>query len=1012
MNFYHSRGYVMKTVKRFLDERLDLANKRTDEAEKLRVKFVQDYPIEKILQLKLEEFILSPKGSGYENTFCRRIRYELEGLAHMGNVWPNTFGVYLKNGTQYELSDGLKKQFGDDFEKAFVWIKEEIVCLLNSMKNDDYEKIVNSKLNSSFKYKLLIVYFPEKLIPVCTRSVLENYCACVGVETKSQEDSLYKNLKLKKAKDESPVFAKWTNSLFMQFCDWLMRNDKSVDISKLDITSMQEKGKISMKKYSVNDAVWIATALMANEMYDEHHVLSEEYYYFKQVDIVKRAQMLTEDNVDNARVSWWCCADAKKHIYNYLRSGLAFDNNTRRLSMLDEFPEKTYPEGLDMSDVLITEDKTLTMGELFAFVKEEYSSIFKGENSNSSYWPSLEEYNPGISKEKWIELLQDSNVTSEDILIMLYRMLELGGESTCSNLAEQFGGSAFAYNVWGRTLGEHVHKTVGCPLCKKGDKNRFYTIPFVGRDVWENGHDRYSWKLRDELKEALESDMISDLNKKLRENARKFINNMNKTEYAKNMILYGPPGTGKTYATVVYAVAIIEGKEIETVEAEAYSDVFARYEEYKKEGLVAFTTFHQSYGYEEFIEGIKPVVDADREGIGYTIEDGVFKNFCKNANMPINQMIDHNAKIWKVVLQSGDLVTSNTVKFECFNEGKIMYDWKTKEEHIGTYAFNQIEHFQERVNIGDVVVSYAGAGTDIDAIGIITGDAVYDEKKTNYRWSRSVEWIEYNNVRNIKELNGDKYLDNDQLQHLKRVNILELLKLAETQSFKPNDKSYVFIIDEINRGNISKIFGELITLIEDTKRTGTSEETTAILPYSGETFSVPSNVYILGTMNTADRSIALMDTALRRRFEFVEMMPEANVLRQMGADKVEDLDVALMLEKINERITFLYDREHTIGHAFFTKLAKDPTIDTLKSIFEKSVIPLLQEYFYEDYQKIQMVLGDNGKSDDKYKFIVDSQVKAKDIFKENVDEIIDLPEKKYSINKEAFKELQSYREII
>ncbi len=165
-------------------------------------------------------------------------------------------------------------------------------------------------------------------------------------------------------------------------------------------------------------------------------------------------------------------------------------------------------------------------------------------------------------------------------------------------------------------------------------------------------------------------------------------------------------------------------------------------------------------------------------------------------------------------------------------------------------------------------------------------------------------------------------------------------------------------------------------------------------------------------MNTADRSIALMDTALRRRFQFVEMMPDADVLRNIGTDMVEDLDVALILEKINERITFLYDREHTIGHAFFTKLAKDPTIETLKAIFEKSVIPLLQEYFYEDYQKIQLVLGDNGKTDSSTKFILDEAVKVKNIFKSNVDDIVDLPEKKYTINTVAFGNLESYKQII
>ena len=127
---------------------------------------------------------------------------------------------------------------------------------------------------------------------------------------------------------------------------------------------------------------------------------------------------------------------------------------------------------------------------------------------------------------------------------------------------------------------------------------------------------------------------------------------------------------------------------------------------------------------------------------------------------------------------------------------------------------------------------------------------------------------------------------------------------------------------------------------------------------------------------------------------------------------VEDLDVALMLEKINERIAFLYDREHTIGHAFFTKLAANPSIEVLASIFEKSVIPLLQEYFYEDYQKIQMVLGDNGKTVDSHKFILDQEVKVKEIFKGSVDYAIDLPEKTFRINPEAFFDINSYKEIL
>ena len=186
----------------------------------------------------------------------------------------------------------------------------------------------------------------------------------------------------------------------------------------------------------------------------------------------------------------------------------------------------------------------------------------------------------------------------------------------------------------------------------------------------------------------------------------------------------------------------------------------------------------------------------------------------------------------------------------------------------------------------------------------------------------------------------------------------------------------------------------------------------AILPYSGEAFSVPNNVYILGTMNTADRSIALMDTALRRRFEFAEMMPDSKILDSWGVGTIAvggvELKVAKMLDVINERIEYLFDREHTIGHAFFRRLADDPSIETLASIFEKNVIPLLQEYFYEDYEKIQLVLGDNSKEDE-FKFILDRSVKVKDIFNGNPD--IDLPEKGYSIQHGALMKIESYKQI-
>ena len=483
----------------------------------------------------------------------------------------------------------------------------------------------------------------------------------------------------------------------------------------------------------------------------------------------------------------------------------------------------------------------------------------------TDYYPSLNEYNPGITAEEYERILDNENIVKRVWLDTLYYLYIMGGTGSCKQITNKYGNSAAHYNMNTIKVAKAVHKETQCPLCvRESGENEYWPVLFYGRALEDSDEGVFSYKMREPLMEAIKSLEERGVFQEMKELDK---------EFDKNLILYGPPGTGKTYNSVIYAVAICDGKPLD--ELTDYAAVMSRYNELKKAGRISFTTFHQSYGYEEFIEGIKPIIDENKQDIGYTIEPGVFKEFCDNA-------------------------------------------------------------------------------------------------KSITRTSTGIE----------------------------------------STVIEENTEPQVFIIDEINRGNISKIFGELITLIESTKRAGMPEAASAILPYSGDEFSVPSNVYILGTMNTADRSIALMDTALRRRFQFVEMMPDSDVLRKIHADKVEDLDVAAMLDKINERIEYLYDREHTIGHAFFTDLKDDATLEKLQSIFEKSVIPLLQEYFYEDYQKIQLVLGDNAKSDDSLKFIIDEKVIAKNIFKGNVEDVIDLPEKKYSINSKAFENINSYKEIL
>ncbi|WP_321889662.1 McrB family protein [Paraburkholderia bannensis] len=211
------------------------------------------------------------------------------------------------------------------------------------------------------------------------------------------------------------------------------------------------------------------------------------------------------------------------------------------------------------------------------------------------------------------------------------------------------------------------------------------------------------------------------------------------------------------------------------------------------------------------------------------------------------------------------------------------------------------------------------------------------------------------------------------------------------------DQRFAMVIDEINRGNISKIFGELITLIEADKRDPMNDSKPPLeltLAYSGEKFSVPANVDIIATMNTADRSLALLDTALRRRFDFVPLLPDTRSERDADDPHSAPLaglvvttangaiDVRRMLERINERIEALYDRDHCIGHAYLTALADvddgHARFEKLADIFHKRIVPLLEEYFFEDWRKIRLVLGDNQKPE-VAQFITESDAHEQDL---------------------------------
>ncbi len=410
----------------------------------------------------------------------------------------------------------------------------------------------------------------------------------------------------------------------------------------------------------------------------------------------------------------------------------------------------------------------------------------------------------------------------------------------------------------------------------------------------------------------------------------------NKNNFPLNQILYGPPGTGKTYHTINRALEIIKGKEwIKNKDREELTTEFKKLQNSKQ---IQFITFHQSYGYEEFVEGIKPIFeDENSKEIKYEIADGIFKEMCEAAKKESNFDECYDELCNDLEDKSIEMKTSKYKKpfvIELSSQRNLIAIPNTEKSTRMTISKNSLKQY-----------FYEGKVNDWKSYLL----PVAEYLKTEYK-----------------------------------------LEISETSKNKP----FVLIIDEINRGNISKIFGELITLIEPNKRLGREEELTVTLPYSKTEFGVPQNLHIIGTMNTADRSIALMDNALRRRFQFEEMMPNVALLSNDGkpiinfnSDEKQESDliinainIRLLLKKINERIEFLYDRDHTIGHSFFMglkdiqadeaekgKLRETKQFEELCNIFSNKIIPLLQEYFYDDWEKIQIVLGDHFKQFDKNK---------------------------------------------
>lgn len=438
----------------------------------------------------------------------------------------------------------------------------------------------------------------------------------------------------------------------------------------------------------------------------------------------------------------------------------------------------------------------------------------------------------------------------------------------------------------------------------------------------------------------------------------------------KNMVLVGAPGTGKTYVVPEYVVRLC----CPNIDEDKLSrkQVMERYEELKSENRVAFTTFHQSFDYEDWMEGLCPVVDGESNQITYDIKTGIFKNLCEDAERPIikdkTSGISGDAKVWKVSLGgSGE----NDVRKDCMNNNRIRIGWDyygaviSEETDWASHNNNGkiiLEAFCVKMNVGDIILSCYSNKT-IDAIGVVTGDYEYRDELPTYKRVRAVKWLVKGINENVYELNDNKFLTTGSVYQLRSMSLDKVKSLLDKHkqesSMETNNQPYVMVIDELNRGNVSKIFGELITLLEPDKRKGCINSESVLLPYSKQSFSIPSNVYVLATMNTADRSLGSLDYAIRRRFSFVAERPhelnvpgfDVDLFRKVSELFISNYDECCACEwcdtvRLESAETLSEDfkpEDVWIGHSYF--IMEDENGNNIKSERLKyEIIPLLEEY--------------------------------------------------------------------
>lgn len=541
------------------------------------------------------------------------------------------------------------------------------------------------------------------------------------------------------------------------------------------------------------------------------------------------------------------------------------------------------------------------------------NEFFINENAaikNTDWLPALEDYDPKITKQEWVALIRDKTIFDEHSLIT-FACLQNAAEPSCAGMAEEFGQHYNFYNTNISTTGNRVYKKIHCPL--PSSTNQFWAVCCLAQRL-QNG--RYAFKIRPELQQAFDdTQILKGITLMTNENSNPYKNEIELLRFKKNIILQGAPGTGKTYSTASIALGILGDDSVDYGDHES---VILAYKKYCDDGKIGFVTFHQSMDYEDFVEGLKPEIIGDEQKcVNYKIEDGIFKRMCRNAEKNLRNFSgqDNFDSAWEKLI-----------------------DYLNENDFIEVPLISGKKNFHIELNVsGDGLAERTYENNEFKKGEWIQGASKFFSKGQLYNVYRGLPGVPARGHDNYRKAVVNYMKENFGLAEYKE-NAVE-----QTTNFAA--QPYVLIIDEINRGNVSKIFGELITLLEADKRAGESHPIEVTLPYSKEPFSVPSNLYVIRTMNTTDRSVGSIDYAVRRRFAFVTLKADKSKLERYyekhGGPKEKACELFGKIKSFLESKKSDMDIDDLMpGHSYFMTEGESQ----LKMKLDYEIIPLIAEY--------------------------------------------------------------------